>query len=115
MLLRPRTCVRYCRVPWRGGGCARESTLRRTYEGYVHDRRCAGARCDRATRGDAYVIAGVGLYHQWNELIEAQERTGLWADVRAGLSAGIGYTFQIRRQEVFLESRYHTTGFESRI
>jgi hypothetical protein len=62
-----------------------------------------------------YVIAGVGLYHQWNELIEAQERTGLWADVRAGLSAGIGYTFQIRRQEVFLESRYHTTGFESRI
>ena len=68
-----------------------------------------------------YVIAGIGLYHQWNEVIRSSEspdeeaQHGIWADLRAGLNAGIGYTFRIRRQEMFIESRYHTTGFESRI
>jgi hypothetical protein len=67
-----------------------------------------------------YVMAGVGLYHQWNELLErgagsTQERTGLWSNVRPGASVGAGVNFLIRGQEVFLESRYHTTGFESRV
>jgi hypothetical protein len=66
-----------------------------------------------------YAIAGLGLYHQWNELIQRQatsdERTGLWSNVRFGFNAGVGYTFHVRGQEVFIESRYHTTGFESRV
>jgi hypothetical protein len=68
-----------------------------------------------------YAIAGVGLYHQWNELIragdgpEGEAQRGLWASARAGLNAGLGYTFHVRRHEMFVESRYHTTGFESRI
>jgi hypothetical protein len=71
-------------------------------------------RFSKRTTGP-YVIAGVGLYHQWNELIEEQQRTGLWSNVRPGVSAGAGVTFLIRGQEVFVESRYHTTGFESRV
>ena len=68
-----------------------------------------------------YAIGGVGLYHQWNELIRASEASdaatdrGVWANVHVGLNAGLGYTFHVRGQEMFLESRYHTTGFESRI
>jgi hypothetical protein len=68
-----------------------------------------------------YAIAGVGLYHQWNELIRASEASdaatdrGIWASVRVGFSGGVGYTFHIRGHEMFLESRYHTTGFESRV
>jgi hypothetical protein len=68
-----------------------------------------------------YVMAGVGLYHQWNEMIQPGEtpdeeaQRGVWANLRAGLNAGVGYTFRVRRQEMFIESRYHTTGFESRI
>jgi hypothetical protein len=68
-----------------------------------------------------YAIAGVGLYHQWNEVIRAgdapdqEAQRGLWSSLRAGLNAGLGYTFLVRGQEMFIESRYHTTGFESRI
>jgi hypothetical protein len=68
-----------------------------------------------------YAIAGIGLYHQWNELIRSDEvreagaPRGVWSNALAGLNAGLGYTFHIRGQEAFIESRYHTTGFESRI
>lgn len=68
-----------------------------------------------------YAIAGLGLYHQWNELIQASEASetemarGVWANVNLGLNAGLGYTFHVRGHEMFLESRYHTTGFESRV
>lgn len=68
-----------------------------------------------------YAMAGVGLYHQWNEEIlsdetrEAETQRGVWSNARAGLNAGLGYSFHIRGQETFIESRYHTTGFESRI
>jgi hypothetical protein len=68
-----------------------------------------------------YAIAGLGLYHQWNEEIlndetrEAAAQRGVWSNARAGLNAGLGYSFHIRGQETFIESRYHTTGFESRI
>lgn len=68
-----------------------------------------------------YAIAGVGLYHQWNEVIERSEtqteatRSGLWSNAHPGLNAGLGFTFLIKGQEMFVESRYHTTGFESRI
>ncbi|HEU5185910.1 MAG TPA: hypothetical protein VFU01_15160 [Gemmatimonadaceae bacterium] len=68
----------------------------------------------------AYAIGGVGLYHQWNEMIQrepdaAEERMGLWSNARPGVNVGLGYTFTLRGQEMFIESRYHTTGFESRI
>jgi hypothetical protein len=68
-----------------------------------------------------YAMAGLGLYHQWNEEIlndetrEAAAQRGVWSNARAGLNAGLGYSFHIRGQETFIESRYHTTGFESRI
>jgi hypothetical protein len=62
-----------------------------------------------------YVIAGVGLYHQWNETVQGNERTNLWSDLSPGASVGIGLTFPVRHQEMFIETRYHTTGFESRI
>jgi hypothetical protein len=80
-------------------------------------------RFSKRTTGP-YAIAGVGVYHQWNELIrasdagdagDAEANRGVWANVRLGLSGGLGYTFLIRGQEMFIESRYHTTGFESRI
>lgn len=68
-----------------------------------------------------YVIGGVGLYHQWNEQIlddaqaETESQRGVWSNARAGLNAGVGYSFHLRGQEMFVESRYHTTGFQSRI
>jgi hypothetical protein len=77
-------------------------------------------RFSKRTSGP-YAIAGTGIYHQWNELIQASETNdgatdrGVWASLRVGFNAGVGYTFHVRGQEMFLESRYHTTGFESRI
>ena len=77
-------------------------------------------RFSKKTTG-LYAIAGLGLYHQWNEQIlndetrEAEAQRGVWANARAGLNAGLGYSFHLKRQEMFVESRYHTTGFESRI
>jgi hypothetical protein len=68
-----------------------------------------------------YAIAGLGLYHQWNEQIlnddvpETESQRGVWSNARAGLNAGLGYSFHLLGQEMFVESRYHTTGFESRI
>jgi hypothetical protein len=68
-----------------------------------------------------YVIGGLGLYHQWNEQIlddaeaETESQRGVWSNARAGLSAGVGYSFHLKGQEMFVESRYHTTGFQSRI
>jgi len=68
-----------------------------------------------------YAIGGVGLYHQWNEQIlddaadESQSQRGVWSNARAGLNAGLGYSFHLRGQEMFVETRYHTTGFQSRI
>lgn len=68
-----------------------------------------------------YAIAGIGLYHQWNEVIErsdapsAETTRGLWSNAHPGLNAGLGFSFLIKRQEMFIESRYHTKGFESRI
>ena len=68
-----------------------------------------------------YVIGGIGLYHQWNEVIEpsnaeTNEGTrGIWANAHPGLNLGAGVTFLVKGQEMFIESRYHTTGFESRI
>jgi hypothetical protein len=68
-----------------------------------------------------YAIAGLGLYHQWNEQIvnddaqQTEPQRGVWSNARAGLNAGLGYSFHLRGQEMFVESRYHTTGFESRI
>ena len=68
-----------------------------------------------------YAIAGLGLYHQWNEEIvndesqEAEAQRGVWSNARAGLNAGLGYSFHLKGQEMFVESRYHTTGFETRI
>lgn len=68
-----------------------------------------------------YAIGGVGLYHQWNEQIlddaadETASQRGVWSNARAGLNAGLGYSFHLRGQEMFVESRYHTTGFQSRI
>ena len=68
-----------------------------------------------------YAIGGLGLYHQWNEQILSDEtqasarQRGVWSNARAGLNAGLGYSFHVRGQEMFVESRYHTTGFESRI
>jgi hypothetical protein len=62
-----------------------------------------------------YVMVGAGLYHQWNETVQGSERTNIWSNARPGLSAGIGLTFPVRGQEMFFETRYHTTGFESRI
>jgi hypothetical protein len=57
----------------------------------------------------------VGLYHQWNETVQGDERTNLWAKLSPGASAGIGFNFPVRGQEMFIETRYHTTGFESRV
>jgi hypothetical protein len=62
-----------------------------------------------------YVIGGVGLYHQWNETVQGQERTNIWSKMSPGASLGIGYNFPVRGQEMFIETRYHTTGFEGRI
>lgn len=68
-----------------------------------------------------YAIGGIGLYHQWNEQIlndaepETEARRGVWSNARAGLNAGLGYSFHLKGQEMFVESRYHTTGFQSRI
>ena len=68
-----------------------------------------------------YAIGGIGLYHQWNEVIRAPETSedqaerGIWANVRSGLNAGLGYTFLLRSHEMFIESRVHSTGFESRV
>ncbi len=68
-----------------------------------------------------YVIGGLGLYHQWNEQIlnddepETESQRGVWSNARAGLNVGLGYSFHLRGQEMFVESRYHTTGFQSRI
>lgn len=68
-----------------------------------------------------YAIAGIGLYHQWNEVIERSDASteeatrGLWSNALPGLNAGLGVTFLIKGQEMFIESRYHTRGFESRI
>ena len=68
-----------------------------------------------------YAMAGLGLYHQWNEQIlndethESETQRGVWSNARAGLNAGVGYSFQMLGQEMFVESRVHTTGFESRI
>jgi hypothetical protein len=69
-----------------------------------------------------YLIGGVGLYHQWNEVIEQKgdARTGevlrgIWSNAKPGLNLGAGFTFLMKGQEMFVESRYHTTGFESRI
>jgi hypothetical protein len=62
-----------------------------------------------------YLIAGVGLYHQWNETVQGDERTNLWSKLGPGASAGIGVNFPVRGQEMFIETRYHTTGFESRV
>lgn len=73
------------------------------------------------TNTGPYAIAGVGLYHQWNELIRGatpegeQSQRGIWANARFGVSAGLGYTFTAMKQELFMEGRYHTTGFESRV
>ena len=76
-------------------------------------------RFSKRTTGP-YAIAGVGIYHQWNELIQSDEvgtqaARGVWANARLGLSGGLGYTFLIRGQEMYVEARYHTTGFESRV
>jgi hypothetical protein len=77
-------------------------------------------RFSKTTTG-LYAIAGLGLYHQWNEQIlndeaqQAESQRGIWSNARAGLNAGLGYSFHLRGQEMFVESRYHTTGFESRI
>jgi hypothetical protein len=68
-----------------------------------------------------YAIAGLGLYHQWNEQIlndetrESATQRGVWSNARAGLNAGVGYSFHMLGQEMLVESRVHTTGFESRI
>jgi hypothetical protein len=68
-----------------------------------------------------YVLGGIGLYHQWNEQIlndaepETEAQRGVWSNARAGLNAGLGYSFHLKGQEMFVESRYHTTGFQSRI
>ena len=62
-----------------------------------------------------YLIGGVGLYHQWNETVQGDERTNIWSNARPGANLGIGYTFPVRGQEMFIETRYHTTGFESRV
>ena len=62
-----------------------------------------------------YVIVGAGLYHQWNETVQGSERTNIWANARPGASVGLGLTFPVRGNEMFIETRYHTTGFESRI
>ena len=68
-----------------------------------------------------YAMGGLGLYHQWNEQIlddeadEAESQRGVWSNARAGLNVGLGYSFHLRGQEMFVESRYHTTGFQSRI
>jgi hypothetical protein len=62
-----------------------------------------------------YVIVGAGLYHQWNETIQGSERTNIWANARPGASVGLGLTFPVHGNEMFIETRYHTTGFESRI
>ena len=67
-----------------------------------------------------YLIGGIGLYHQWNERIEQSDAQsegvrGIWSNAHPGLNLGAGVTFLVKGQEMFIESRYHTTGFESRI
>jgi hypothetical protein len=124
--LRPRTSLFSYRLETmlddaeqqRGGEAASEAGLHRhaTFGLTVS----AVRRFSKQTTG-FYLIGGIGLYHQWNEVIErggaesAESSRGIWSNAHPGLNLGAGVTFLIKGQEMFIESRYHTTGFESRI
>jgi hypothetical protein len=124
--LRPRTSLYSYRLETmlddaeqpRGGAATSESGLHRhaTFGLTLNALR----RFSKQTTG-FYLIGGIGLYHQWNEVIEhgdarSEEGTrGIWSNAHPGLNLGAGVTFLIKGQEMFIESRYHTTGFESRI
>lgn len=125
--LRPRTSLYSYRLETmlddaerpRGGAATSESGLHRhaTFGLTVS----AVRRFSKQTTG-FYLIGGVGLYHQWNEVIErsataesAEGTRGIWSNAHPGLNLGAGVTFLVKGQEMFIESRYHTTGFESRI
>jgi hypothetical protein len=124
--LRPRTSLFSYRLETmlddderaRGGGAARSTGLHRhaTFSLTLN----AVRRFSKQTTG-FYLIGGLGLYHQWNEVIEqadaesAESSRGIWSNAHPGLNVGAGVNFLVKGQEMFLESRYHTTGFESRI
>jgi hypothetical protein len=121
--LRPRTSLFSYRLETmlddaeqrRGGEAARDAALHRhaTFGLTLN----AVRRFSKQTTG-FYLIGGIGLYHQWNEVIEqsdAERSRGIWSNAHPGLNLGAGVTFLVKGQEMFIESRYHTTGFESRI
>ena len=123
--LRPRTSLYSYRLETmlddaeqpRGGAATKSGLHRHATFGLTLN---AVRRFSKQTTG-FYLIGGIGLYHQWNEVIEhrdarSEEGTrGIWSNAHPGLNLGAGVTFLIKGQEMFIESRYHTTGFESRI
>ncbi|MGQ0714182.1 MAG: hypothetical protein ACT4PJ_10665 [Gemmatimonadaceae bacterium] len=102
----------------RGGAAANESGLHRHA---TFGLTLSAVRRFSKSQTGVYAIAGIGLYHQWNEVVARsdataeEKRQGIWSNAHPGLNVGLGYNFLIKGQEMFIESRYHTRGFESRI
>jgi hypothetical protein len=68
-------------------------------------------------RNGLYVIAGLGLYHSWDETERLLGDQTLHRSriTELGVSAGLGIDFTLFGRDMFVESRQHSGAFHDRV